>query len=83
MKQDVCKIGETVKVDPDPQGRKESLLNCKGNLCNSSNKLYHGNVLFIAVLFSCVYKIAGWLFNWTFIWPENQKLSTSSLFLNE
>ena len=62
--QDVlCKIGETVEVDPDPKGRKGSLLCCEGNLCNSSNKLYNGNILFIAIVLGCIYSVAGWMFN--------------------
>ena len=59
-----CKPGITVtKNHPEMEGVKATLLCCEGNLCNSSSKLYNGNVLFIAILLGCIYSVVGWLFN--------------------
>ena len=43
---------------PEMKDVKGTILCCEGNLCNSSNKLYNGNVLFIAVLLGCIYGIS-------------------------
>ena len=67
-----CKPGIAVSYnDPDMKDVKATFLCCEGNLCNSlnynsensSNKLYNGNFLFIAVLLGCIYSIVGSLFS--------------------
>ena len=61
--QSMCKIGETVKVGPNPAGVKGSLLCCEVNLCNSSIKLTNLNAPFYAIALSCVFSLVEFLFN--------------------
>ena len=61
--QDVCKIGESVKVDLDSKIKGGSLLCCEGNLCNSSNKLSGKNTLFYPTLAVCILSLISYLIN--------------------
>ena len=58
-----CKVGENVKLGPDPSGRMSSLHCCEGDLCNSSNKLTYKKALFYAISLSCVFSLVEFLLN--------------------
>ena len=50
-------------TDIHPYGWKSTLVCCESLLCNNSNTLNNGSILFVAVLFGCFNSDAGLLFS--------------------